>query len=121
MHKFQLVDFLINPPQKRYFLTILKAIDCQALLFRIFRPPLNRPGLSNKRFRLWLALLTQSNLIRYSGLMSIINVSISIDQYNFQILRRINRHKIQTCAHQNYDIFLENSCHMYLYTFRKRA
>ena len=66
MHKFQLVDFLINPPQKRYFGIILKAIDCQALFFRIFRPPLNRPGLSNKRFRLWLALLTQSNLIRYA-------------------------------------------------------
>jgi len=49
MHKIQLVDFLRNPPQKRYFPIILKVIYCQALLFRIFRPPLNRPGLSNKR------------------------------------------------------------------------
>ena len=36
MHKIQLIDFLRNPPQKRYFLNILKIIACQALLFRTF-------------------------------------------------------------------------------------
>jgi hypothetical protein len=42
MHNIQLVDIPRNPPQKRYFLSILIPIGCQALLFRIFRPPLNK-------------------------------------------------------------------------------
>ena len=80
MQILQHVDFYRITPQKRYFLNSLSTAACQVAIFPNSLPLFFKPGSSNKRFRLWFASRTQSNLIRYAGACE--PEQLSAAQYN---------------------------------------